>query len=457
VSNPWVTGDAPGGYRVLFELGKGGMGTAFLARAEGAGGFERLVVIKRIRPEKLEARSIERFLREARLAAAIHHANVVGTQNVGEDASGPFIVLDYIDGASLDELLDRSLLKQQPMPVPIVLRIALDILAGLEAVHQLRDGQGVPLNALHRDVSLQNVSVGRDGVSRLLDFGIARSDLGGASTDQRYLVGKLPYLPPEYLKRDKLGPTGDVYGLGVTVWLALTGQELWPGASEAQFLHHVLHEGIPPLSRELRVAPEIVDLVGKACAGTVAARFQSAREMAAAIEALGRDRGWLATHHEVSEWVDGLIGTDLSRRRERIASLLSASQIRGRGTDADSSQQTERALVPSQRGRVLAFGALAIAVLAVAAWFWAGRARPSEPPTPSALSPLPPRVPSEPTANSDFHLTVDPPGPPVSAAAPASAVPAPPAPRQKPIVAPKPTLGPARAPNEISKRNPYRH
>src|SRR3954466_10921576 len=144
------------------------MGTAFLARAEGAGGFERLVVIKRIRPEKLEARSVDRFLREARLAAAIHHANVVGTQNVGEDASGPFIVLDYIDGASLDELLDRSLLKQQLMPVPIVLRIALDILAGLEAVHQLRDGQGVPLNALHRDVSLQNVSVGRDGVSRLL-------------------------------------------------------------------------------------------------------------------------------------------------------------------------------------------------------------------------------------------------------------------------------------------------
>ena len=102
-----MIGEAPGGYRILFELGRGGMGMAFLARAEGAGGFERLVVIKRIRPEKLEERSVARFLREARLAAAIHHANVVGTQNVGEDAAGPFIVLDYVDGASLEDLLPK--------------------------------------------------------------------------------------------------------------------------------------------------------------------------------------------------------------------------------------------------------------------------------------------------------------------------------------------------------------
>src|SRR5688572_21173706 len=231
---------APRGYRILFELARGGMGAAFLARAEGAGGFERLVVLKRIRAERAEdPKSVERFLREARVAAAIHHANVIGTQHVEVDEQGPFIVLDYVDGASLEDLVDRAQLKQQTLPVPIVLRIALDALAGLEAVHGASDAQGKRLNVLHRDMSLQNILVGRDGVTRLLDFGIARSDLGGNTTDQRYLVGKLPYLPPEYLRREALTPAADVYGLGVTLWLGLTGKELWAGASEAQLLQHI--------------------------------------------------------------------------------------------------------------------------------------------------------------------------------------------------------------------------
>src|SRR5688572_15586301 len=155
---------APRGYRVLFELGRGGMGAAYLARAEGAGGFERLVVIKRVRPERLDPRSHERFLREARVAAAIHHANVVSAQNVGEDAEGPFIVLDYVEGASLEELLDHALHKRELVPVPIALRIALDALAGLQAVHDATDAHGNPLHILHRDISMQNVLVGRDGV-----------------------------------------------------------------------------------------------------------------------------------------------------------------------------------------------------------------------------------------------------------------------------------------------------
>jgi eukaryotic-like serine/threonine-protein kinase len=453
VSSPSVIGGAPGGYRVLFELGRGGMGTAFLARAEGVGGFERLVVIKRIRPEKLEARSIERFLREARLAAAIHHANVVGTQNVGEDAEGPFIVLDYVDGASLDELLDRALLKQQPMPVPIMLRIALDALAGIEAVHQLRDPKGVPLNALHRDVSLQNILVGRDGLSRLLDFGIARSDLGGASTDQRYLVGKLSYLPPEYLQRQPVGPSCDVYGLGVTMWLALTGKELWPGSSEAQILHQIIQEGVPPLSKELSVAPEIVDLVSRACARDVTARFQSAREMAAAIEDLGRDRGWLATHHEVAQLVNEVVGTDLSRRRERIASLLSGPHVFGQ-RNADTSRQTARATIKVNVGRrALALGALGLIVTTIGAIALLRRGRPEAPvPTPDR---------SGQPAHTDFHESV-PSSAPLASATTASttsasatipsAVPV----RRKGPITVKPTLGPARAPDQISKQNPYR-
>jgi eukaryotic-like serine/threonine-protein kinase len=447
---------APRGYRVLFELGRGGMGAAFLARAEGAGGFERLVVIKRIHPERLDPRSVERFLREARVAAAIHHANVVSAQNVGQDAEGPFIVLDYVDGASLDELLDRSLLKQRAMPVPIMLRVALDTLAGLEAVHGARDAQGKLLNVLHRDVSLQNILVGRDGVARLLDFGIARSDLGGNTTDQHYIVGKLPYLPPEYLRREPLTPSADVYSLGVTLWLALTGKELWAGASEAQVLQHIVAEGIPPLSEALEVAPEIVELVARACCHDPTRRFRSARDMAAAIEQIGRERGWVATHHEVAEWIEALCGVDLSRRRERIA-LLASPAARPAVLSQSELTAPPRAQGPQPttrlRQRVGFLIAAGLVLLALAAWGLISRGTRQQ-----TASTVPPAAEeSSSVAAVSGLVAIDPTPPnPATASAPASA-PVKPAPR-RPVMAPSvPSRAPGvRPPSQISKRNPYR-
>lgn len=451
---------APRGYRVLFELGRGGMGAAFLARAEGAGGFERLVVIKRIRPERLDPRSIERFLREARVAAAIHHANVVSAQNVGQDGEGPFIVLDYVDGASLEELLDRSLLKQRALPVPIMLRVALDTLAGLEAVHDARDAQGKPLNVLHRDVSLQNILVGRDGVARLLDFGIARSDLGGNTTDQHYIVGKLPYLPPEYLRREAMDASADVYGLGVTLWLCLTGKELWPSASEAQVLQHIIIEGIPRLSPDAEVAPEVVELVASACAPDRARRFLTAREMAAAIERLGRERGWLATHHEVAEWIEALCGTDLSRRRERIALSASAAGPARPVLPSHSQVTSPHAVLEPlpttrRRERIGLMIAAVLVLIALAAWGVSSGSTPA--PTPSAAT-QPAAPPAEPTASPTVAIDPTPASPTTPAAAPKASPAKSPAAR-KPLATPSEPSRPApvRPPDQISKRNPYRN
>ena len=451
---------APRGYQVLLELGRGGMGAAFLARAEGAGGFERLVVIKRIRPERVDLRNVERFLREAKLAAAIHHANVVGAQNVGEDGEGPFIVLDYVDGASLEELLDRSLLRQRALPVPIALRVALDSLAGLEAVHGASDAQGTPLNVLHRDVSLQNILVGRDGVARVLDFGIARSNLGGATTDQRYLVGKLPYLPPEYLRRQALTPAADVYGLGVTLWFALTGKDLWPGASEAQLMQHILNDGIPRLSQTLQVAPEIDELVARACASNHLERFGTARAMATEIERLGRDRGWLASHSEVAQWVEELAGTDLKRRREQIATIVGTEALRAPLPTTHDTTAPRGARQASGRARrffpwVMAL--VAVAVLSLTAWLLTRgsgntaattRETRSQSSTPAAAA-----LPEAPVLAG----APSPPTPAISAASEPGSSPSGRPPTRASSPAPKPNVTPGvRPPNQISKRNPYR-
>lgn len=312
-----------GDYQPLLELGQGGMGTAYLARALGVGGFERLVVVKRLHTHLLEhEEATRRFLDEARLAAYVHHANVVGVHRAGEDDSGQFIVLDYVEGASLDELVDRTALKGQSIPVPIVLRIALDALAGLEAIHQARDATGRTLSILHRDVSPHNVLTGRDGVSRICDFGIAKSTLASVTTDKAYVLGKLQYMAPEYLRRQAVGPALDVYGLGITLWVALAGVDPWPDADEAQLITHIFTEGVPRVSTKVSVPPQVDDLLAKACTVDPAERYAAAREMAADIEAIARKTGWLATHGEVASFVESLMGVDLERRRERIAEAI---------------------------------------------------------------------------------------------------------------------------------------
>ncbi len=256
-----------GSFEPLFELGRGGMGTALLARAVGAAGFERLVVIKRLHPHLLDrADAVQRFLDEARVAAHIRHANVVATHLVGTDEQGHYLVLDYVEGASLEELVDRAALKRERIPPPIVLRIGLDALAGLHAAHEARDTTGRRLELLHRDVSIQNVLVGIDGVARVSDFGIAKSALASVQTDKQYIVGKLMYLPPEYLQRQAVGPDFDVYSLGVTLWIALAGSEPWPQADDAAMVTQILTTGVPRLSTVMDVAPQLDDVLSKACA-----------------------------------------------------------------------------------------------------------------------------------------------------------------------------------------------
>jgi eukaryotic-like serine/threonine-protein kinase len=307
-------------FETIVELGRGGMGTAHLARAIGIGGFERLVVIKRLNPGlRQRTDAVPRFLAEARIAGQVHHANVVGTQQVGSDDDGPFIVIDYVEGGTLDELRDRNLLRGAPIPVPIVLRIALDALAGLEAIHQARDTEGQPLSILHRDVSLQNVLVGlNDGVARISDFGVAKSAIAGVQTDGGYLLGKFAYLAPEYIRREPVGPTLDLYALGVTLWFAISGKDPWAGANEAQFVESILGDGVPPLGAHISVAPEIGEFVGRACHKEAYERFASAEEMADVIRRFDRERGWVASHAEVSAFVKDLLGVDLERRRELI-------------------------------------------------------------------------------------------------------------------------------------------
>ncbi len=458
-----------GAYQPLFELGRGGMGAAFLSRALGADRFERLVVVKRLHPHLLGVpEAVERFMNEARLAAHVRHANVVGTQQVGRDDAGPYLVLDYVEGASLDELVDRAALRGRQLPPPVALRIALDVLAGLQAVHEATDSAGRHLQMLHRDVSLQNVLIGREGVARIADFGIAKSAFGSVVTDEQYLIGKLLYMPPEYLRRGRVDARLDIYSLGLTLWLMLAGRDLWPGASEGQLVQLVMSETLPAISQgALVVAPRIEALVARACAKQPEDRFGSAREMADAIEQIARDTGWLATHAEVALMLEELTGAELAERRSRLAALLQSGALPHAGVVTASAEVTSTG--PTQIGRkhsagrkARTWGLVGVAGIAAAvAFVLASRSSSNAPlagsepmasPLESAarLAAPPESASSAPRDSQPVAVVPSSSSHPAPSAGPATVAPRPrdsgPAPRKPP--------GP-KAPDGISESNPY--
>ncbi|HEX3597270.1 MAG TPA: serine/threonine-protein kinase [Polyangiaceae bacterium] len=310
-----------GSYQVLLELARGGMGKVYLAHSVGPGGVERLVAIKRAHQHLLvESRAVaERFLDEARIAAHVHHSNVIGVHQAGSDEDGYYLVLDYVEGESLDGLIEAAQERGARVPPQIVLTIVCDALAGLHAAHEATDAQGRALGILHRDVSTQNLLVGRDGVTRLTDFGIAKSALSLVVTDEVYVQGKLVYMSPEYLQRKVVDRTFDVYSIGMCLWIALAGDIPWPDAEEAQILPAILFGGVPPLStRAGEVGTEIAAVVDRACSLDPTKRFPTARAMLDALEEASKSIGGLARHVEVAEFVEDLVGKELAARRDVV-------------------------------------------------------------------------------------------------------------------------------------------
>ena len=209
-------------FELIAELAAGGMATVYLARLSGAGGFQRFVAIKRLHPHLANDQEfVQMFLDEARLAARLHHPNVVPILEIGESPQGYYLVMEYVEGDTLARLLARAAGQGQRLPTPIALRILIDSMAGLHGAHELRDDRGSLLGLVHRDVSPQNVLVGIDGVSRITDFGVARAASRISATRVGQLKGKLAYMAPEQATGADIDRRADVFSAGVMIWETL--------------------------------------------------------------------------------------------------------------------------------------------------------------------------------------------------------------------------------------------
>jgi serine/threonine-protein kinase len=305
------------------------MATVYLARREGVGGFQRLFAIKRLHPHLArDGEFIQMFLDEARLAARIHHPNVVPIHEIGTSERGHYLVMDLIEGDTAARLFARAASLGHKLPHNVGLRIALDTLAGLHAAHELRDHDGKPLEIVHRDVSPQNILVGVDGIARITDFGVAKAATRLSVTKTGQLKGKLAYMAPEQARsKQAIDRRADVFAMGIVLWETLAFRRLFKGDSEADTLNRVLYEPIPTLLSAAPTIPASLDaIVMKALERDPAKRFATAAEMADALEKAAIALNALGTARDVAASVQEMLGADVEQQREVVRAWLARSE-----------------------------------------------------------------------------------------------------------------------------------
>lgn len=316
-------------YELVGEIASGGMATVYLARLTGVGGFQRFFAVKRLHPHLAgESDFVEMFLDEARLAAKIHHPNVVPILEVGAGEHGYYLVMEYVEGDTLARLLARVVASpQRRLPVPIALRIAIDMLQGLHAAHELHDETGAPLDLVHRDVSPQNVLVGIDGIVRITDFGVAHAASRLTATRVGQLKGKIAYMAPEQARgSEELDRRADVFSAGIVLWEALAARRLFKAENEAATLSRVLSAQVPDLGTVCSLPPDVSRVVMTALERDLGKRPATCAMFADAIEAAATGEHQPATVRELAQYVEEVLGREITEQREAVRAWVSRSE-----------------------------------------------------------------------------------------------------------------------------------
>jgi serine/threonine-protein kinase len=344
-------------YDLVAEIASGGMASVYLGRLSGVGGFRRLFAIKRLHPHLArEEEFVEMFLDEARLAAGIHHPNVVAILEVGASDVGYYLVMEYVEGDTLASLLQRAANRGSVLAPKVAIRIVIDMLRGLHAAHELRDEQGNVTELVHRDVSPQNILVGGDGVTRITDFGVAHAASRLSSTRAGQLKGKIAYMAPEQASSEpQIDRRADIFSAGIVLWEALAARRLFKAANDAATLSRVVSEEIVhPVTINENLDQAICDVCMKALARDIEARYRTAAEFADALEDAANRASLLASTREVAEFVADVMGDELIQQREAVRSWAAKSELSLPGKDYSpaSSATSGVSLVPSTTEQV---------------------------------------------------------------------------------------------------------
>lgn len=314
-----------GKYRIVSELGRGGMANVYLALARSAGGVSKLVVLKALRQEIAEEPgALQMFLDEARLAAQLNHPNVVQTYEVGTEGDRHVIVMEHLEGQPLSRIIRLAQGVDRQMTEGLFLHVIVGLLEGLHYAHELKSYEGEPLHLVHRDVSPQNVFVTYDGQVKVLDFGIAKAATTSTQTSAGVIKGKIAYMAPEQMSGATLDGRADVFSVGCMLWAGATGRKLWKDLTDVQIVKKVLGGEIPnPKSINPQCSDELARIILKALAIDPEERYASARALQMDLEKYIEHAGIHVKRRELGEFVTSLFGDIRAELTVHIENQLS--------------------------------------------------------------------------------------------------------------------------------------
>ncbi|MBN2693481.1 serine/threonine protein kinase [bacterium] len=270
-----------GKYRLLTNIGLGGMAEICLAKEEGLGGFERFVVIKKILSHYAnDDKFIKMFFDEAKLAAQLSHPNIVQIIEFGKQKENYFLAMEYIAGADIEKIMSKT-----KIPIEFCCEIIAQAAEGLHYAHTKTDIKGESLHIVHRDVSPQNILVNYSGKVKIVDFGIAKATSQSNKTRTGVVKGKLSYMSPEYLTGKGIDHRSDIFALGVLLYEMTTGKRLFKADSEFQVIKMIVECNIEaPESIIPNYPEELSGIIAKALQPDVEKRYQTAHELRIALK-----------------------------------------------------------------------------------------------------------------------------------------------------------------------------
>ncbi len=306
-----------GRYQLLRRLAVGGMGEVFLARQVAAGGFEKLLVVKRVLPHLQDEEDfIEMLFDEARIAAALNHPNISQIYELGDVDGVHYIAMEYIHGDSLRGLHTRANAEAGGLPLALKCRVIADAAAGLDFAHRAKTATGKRLGLIHRDISPQNILISFNGAVKLIDFGVAKAVGKISNTHTGHIKGKYAYMSPEQARGEELDHRSDIFGLGIVFYELLTSTRLFKRQTDTLTLKAVVGAELIPPSELVKGLPKALDaLVLRLLERDRSARYQTMGEFQLALEDLLVQERLAGTVAHLAAFLQRLYEAEISEDR----------------------------------------------------------------------------------------------------------------------------------------------